>query len=71
MLLFFLLACARNNDIDNAALPCGDRAYKMTSMSWATCRPDQTGRLEWEPPTQGARTENEDRVGAILLCVCE
>jgi hypothetical protein len=50
-------------------LPCSDMAFSLTNYSSATCRPDQDSTIQWEPQN-GPRTENEDRVGGVLVCTC-
>jgi hypothetical protein len=52
------------------ACPCADAVYRANALSGVVCRPDQQLRVEWEPQPVGDRGENEDRVGALVVCEC-
>lgn len=51
-------------------LPCSDMVFSLTDYTSASCRPDQDSSVQWEPQN-GPRTENEDRVGGVLVCTCK
>ena len=79
-LLLALLGCSaelRPRDCSNPSThltdltcPCLTQVYDMGNYYRAECRPDQTMRIEWEPSLTGARVENEDRIGALVVCEC-
>lgn len=85
VILALLLACAgggpaglecdaspySSDDWLDPRCPCRPVAYfKLTGRSSASCRADQTLRIEWEPQPTAARDENEDRVGGAAICTC-
>ena len=76
VILALLLACGPNCAGQGSALqptcwattPCADSTQDLDT--YALCRPDQTGSIEWEPAAPAARVEDEDRVGGVLFCRC-
>jgi hypothetical protein len=79
MFLMLILACdalstpkcySIDDTVTDLECPCRDVTYMMNWYSRATCRPDQTTHIEWEP-TSTHRFENEDRVSGVISCICK
>lgn len=80
MLLYLLLvACSKTTkDSEHCyyypydmECTCATRIVTLNNIIHMTCRPDQTGRVEWEPQSIASRVENEERVGGVFICECK